>query len=141
MVDYVRKPIKKERLVQAFDKIRNSIPEKKDFIEWHTNLGKTIIFTEQIAYIKTSEIDSRNKEVILNDNSHITLKNLSFKQLLELLPDKNFAQINKKEVLALSNIKAFSANEIITNILVDEDILKLNISDVYRNSLMEKFGK
>ena|SRR6218665_2255892 len=142
VVDYVRKPIKKERLSQAFDKIRNSFPEKKDFIEWHTNLGKTIIFTEQISYIKTSEIDSRDKEVILNDNSNITLKNLSFKQLLELLPDKNFAQINKKELVNVKHIKVFSSSEIILDIISSEgNPIKLIVSDVFKPQLSEKLTR
>ena len=65
----VRKPIKKERLIQAFEKAAELLqtPQKKDIIEWNTNIGKTIIFTDQIAYIKTSEIDSRDKDIILND--------------------------------------------------------------------------
>lgn len=144
VVDYVRKPIKKERLVQAFEKAKElvSSPQKKDFIEWNTNIGKTIIFTEQIAYIKTSEIDSRDKDIILNDGTAIVLKNMSFKNLLEMLPAKDFAQINKKEIISLSSIKVFSTNEIITTISVEgENFLKLQIGDAYKNSLMEMFGK
>ncbi|MBK1895665.1 LytR/AlgR family response regulator transcription factor [Chryseobacterium paridis] len=144
VVDYVRKPIKKERLIQAFEKAKElvSSPQKKDFIEWNTNIGKTIIFTEQIAYIKTSEIDSRDKDIILNDGTNIVLKNLNFKNLLEMLPAKDFAQVNKKEIVALSSIKVFSTNEIITTILTeDENFLKLQIGDTYKNSLLEMFGK
>ena len=144
VVDYVRKPIKKERLIQAFEKAKElvQIPQKKDFIEWNTNIGKTIIFTEQIAYIKTSEIDSRDKEIILNDGTTIVLKNLSFKSLLEMLPAKDFAQVNKKEIIALSSIKVFSTNEIITSISTEgENFLKLQIGEIYKNSLMEMFGK
>ncbi|MDR2235671.1 MAG: response regulator transcription factor [Chryseobacterium sp.] len=144
VVDYVRKPIKKERLIQAFEKAKElvSVPPKKDFIEWNTNIGKTIIFTEQIAYIKTSEIDSRDKDIILNDGTDIVLKNLSFKTLLEMLPAKDFAQVNKKEIIALSSIKVFSTNEIITTIPAEGDhFLKLQIGEAYKNSLMELFGK
>ncbi|WP_419868313.1 LytR/AlgR family response regulator transcription factor [Chryseobacterium sp. CT-SW4] len=144
VVDYVRKPIKKERLIQAFEKARELINTslKKDFIEWNTNIGKTIIFTDQIAYISTSEIDSRDKEVILTDNSTILLKNLSFKNLLDILPSLDFAQVNKKEIIALSSIKAVSSSEIITTISVDgENYLKLQIGDIYRNSLMQMLGK
>ncbi|WP_292010498.1 response regulator transcription factor [Chryseobacterium sp.] len=144
VVDYVRKPIKKERLIQAFEKAQEliSLSQKKDFIEWNTNIGRSIIFTEQIAYIKTSEIDSRDKEIILNDYSTMVLKNLSFKNLLEILPSKDFAQINKKEIIALSSIKAFSTNEIITTISIDgENFLKLQIGEAYKSTLMEMFGK
>ncbi|MCS3529543.1 LytTR family DNA-binding domain-containing protein [Chryseobacterium sp. JUb7] len=144
VVDYVRKPIKKERLIQAFEKAKQLVqtPQKKDFIEWNTNIGKTVIFTEQIAYIKTSEIDSRDKDIILNDGTTIVLKNLSFKNLLEMLPSKDFAQVNKKEIIALSSIKVFSTNEIITTISIEgENFLKLQIGETYKNSLMEMFGK
>jgi DNA-binding LytR/AlgR family response regulator len=144
VVDYVRKPIKKERLTQAFEKAAELLqtPQKKDIIEWNTNIGKTIIFTDQIAYIKTSEIDSRDKDIILNDGTNIVLKNLNFKNLLEMLPSKDFAQVNKKEIIALSSIKVFSTNEIITTISTEnENFLKLHIGESYKNSLMEMFGK
>lgn len=144
VVDYVRKPIKIERLIQAFEKAKQLVQtaQKKDLIEWNTNIGKTIIFTEQIAYIKTSEIDSRDKEIILIDGTTIVLKNLSFRNLLEMLPAKDFAQVNKKEIIALSSIKAFSTNEIITTISTEaEHFLKLQIGETYKNTLMEMFGK
>lgn len=144
VVDYVRKPIKKERLIQAFEKAKEQIVtvQKKIFIEWNTNIGKTIIPTEQIVYIKTSEIDSRDKDITLNDGTVIVLKNLNFKNLLEMLPAKDFAQINKKEIIALSSIKVFTTNEIITTILTEgENFLKLQIGETYKNSLMEWFGK
>jgi DNA-binding LytR/AlgR family response regulator len=144
VVDYVRKPIKKERLAQAFEKARKMVqhPAKKEFIEWNTNIGKTVIFTAQIVYIKTSEIDSRDKDIILNDGTKIVLKNLNFKNLLEMLPAKDFAQVNKKEVIALSSIKIFSTNEIITTIPSENDhFLKLQIGEAYKNSLMELFGR
>lgn len=144
VVDYVRKPIKKERLIQAFEKAEELLQNapKKNFIEWNTNIGKAVIFTEQIAYIKTSEIDSRDKDIILNDGTTIVLKNLNFKNLLEMLPSKDFAQVNKKEIIALSSIKVFSTNEIITTIASEgESFLKLQIGETYKNSLMEMFGK
>jgi DNA-binding LytR/AlgR family response regulator len=144
VVDYVRKPIKKERLIQAFEKAKELVhnPPKKGFIEWNTNIGKTVIFTEQIAYIKTSEIDSRDKDIILNDGTNIVLKNLNFKNLLEMLPSKDFAQVNKKEIIALSSIKIFSTNEIITTIPTENDnFLKLQIGESYKSSLMEMLGK
>lgn len=144
VVDYVRKPIKKERLIQAFEKAKQlvDVPHKKDLIEWNTNIGRTVIFTEQIAYIKTSEIDSRDKDITLNDGTTIVLKNLNFKNLLEMLPPGDFAQVNKKEIIALSSIKVFSTNEIITTIQQEGDhFLKLQIGEAYKHSLMELFGK
>lgn len=144
VIDYVRKPIKKERLIQAFDKAKEAVsaPQKKEFIEWNTNIGKTVILTDQISYIKTSEIDSRDKEITLKDGTVMVLKNLNFKNLLEKLPSENFVQINKKEIIALSSIKVFSTNEIITNIPTEGDnFLKLQIGEAYKNSLITLFRK
>jgi len=143
VVDYVRKPIKKERLIQAFEKVKeiHAHSTKKDFIEWNTNIGKTVIFTKQICYIKTSEIDSRDKEVLLKDHSVLVLKNLNFKSLLEMLPSKDFVQINKKEIIAISAIKVFSTSEIVTHIKINQDnFLKLNIGESYRNALLKALG-
>ncbi|ROI03835.1 DNA-binding response regulator [Chryseobacterium sp. G0240] len=143
VVDYVRKPIKKERLIQAFEKAKEQIStsQKKAFIEWNTNIGKTVILAEQIAYIKTSEIDSRDKDIILNDGTMIVLKNLNFKNLLEMLPAKDFAQVNKKEIISISSIKVFTTNEIITTLPEGDHFLKLQIGEAYKSSLMELFGK
>lgn len=144
VVDYVRKPIKKERLIQAFEKaadLLSPIPQKGS-IEWNSNIGKSTIFTEQIAYIRTSEIDSRDKDIILKDGTIIVLKNLNFKSLLDMLPSKYFAQVNKKEIIALSSVKVLSTSEIITTIATENDhFLKLQIGDTYKASLMERFGK
>ena len=142
VVDYVRKPIKKERLQQAFEKAEKLLSEqqKNSFFEWNTNLGKTVIFTNEIVYIKTSEIDSRDKDIFLKNGSELILKNLSFKHLSELLPQKYFVQINKKEMVNLQHIKIFSSSDIILDInSTDGNPVKLNISEVYKNSLMDRF--
>ncbi|MPT32234.1 MAG: response regulator transcription factor [Chryseobacterium sp.] len=144
VVDYVRKPIKKERLQQAFEKAGKLLNEhqKNQFFEWNTNLGKTRIFVNDIIYIKTSEIDSRDKDLKLKNNSEIILKNLSFKNLFELLPQKNFVQINKKEMVNIQHIQVVSSSEIILDINSPEgNPLKLLVSDVFKNQVSEKLSK
>lgn len=144
VVDYVRKPIKKERLQQAFEKAEKLIieKEKNNFFEWNTNLGKTVIFTNEIVYIKTSEIDSRDKDISLKNGSELILKNLSFKHLSELLPQKYFVQINKKEMVNINHIKVFSSSEIILDgIGSTGNHLKLNVSDVFKDQVSEKLTR
>ena len=133
VVDYVRKPIKKERLQQAFEKAEKLLSDqsKNSFFEWNTNLGKTVIFTDEIIYIKTSEIDSRDKDIYLKNGAELILKNLSFKNLSELLPQKYFAQINKKEMVNIQHIRIFSSSEIILDShLTAGNPIKLNVSEV-----------
>lgn len=144
VVDYVRKPIKKERLQQAFEKAEKLVNEhqKNQFFEWNTNLGKTKIFVNEVVYIKTSEIDSRDKNLMLKNKSEITLKNLSFKNLSDLLPEKNFAQINKKEMVNIQHIQIFSNSEIILETSSSDGmVLKLNVSDIFRSQLSQKLSK
>jgi len=144
VVDYVRKPIKKERLQQAFEKAEKLLGEQKksQFFEWNTNLGKTRIFVSDVVYIKTSDIDSRDKDLMLKNNSEITLKNLSFKNLSELLPEKLFVQINKKEMVNIQHIQVFSSSEIILDVVSSDGIpLKLGVSDIFKNQISEKLSR
>lgn len=141
VIDYVRKPIKKERLQQSFEKAEKLITEeeKNNFFEWNTNLGRTVIFTNEIVHIKTSEIDSRDKDIFLKNGSELILKNLSFKHLSELLPQKYFVQINKKEMINVQYVKIYSSSEIIMDsISTDGNSFRLNVSDVFKDQVSEK---
>lgn len=143
VVDYVRKPIKKERLIQAFNKAKQQLQQsaKNDFIEWNSNLGRSMIFTEQILYIKTSDIDSRDKEIYLNNKTSIVLKNLNFKTLLEMLPSKDFTQVNKKEIIAITAIKAITGNEILTTFLDEtQNPAKLQLGETFKNTLIKRLS-
>ncbi|MBW8361470.1 MAG: response regulator [Kaistella sp.] len=135
VVDYVRKPLKKDRLQQAFDKVkRQDLPSTGFFFEWNTGLGRTRILGDSLKYIKTSEIDSRDKRALLSDHSEMILKNINFRTLLELLPAKAFIQINKKEVIALKTVRAYSDSEIVTTLTGENDApLKLHLTEAFRD--------
>ncbi|MCG2611877.1 response regulator transcription factor [Flavobacterium sp. SM15] len=141
-VDYVRKPIKMERLQQAISKAKSRLDskkEEKEFIQLNTDKGKALIFFNQLCYIKVSEIDSRDKILQLLDGTIITLKNISFDKLLQVLPQNNFVRINKKEIIALKTVQVFSFDEIITNLqLSSGNNLKLTLSETYRNDFIAK---
>ncbi|ABG60752.1 LytR/AlgR family response regulator transcription factor [Cytophaga hutchinsonii] len=140
-VDYVRKPVKKERLQQAVQKLLQKInikPNTKSFVQLNTDKGKALIFFDQLCYIKSSESDSRDKFAQFVDGATLTLKNISFEKLQEILPADQFCRINKKELIALKSVQLFSFDEITTN-LTDKSggLLKLTLSDVYRNTFIE----
>ncbi len=142
-VDYVRKPIKMERLQQAVEKAKMRVnqqrPEKK-FIQLNTDKGKAIIFFEQLAYVKASDIDSRDKIAQLVDGTIILLKNISFKTLKSLLPATDFVRINKKEVIALKIVQLFSFEEITTSIYAADGKtpIKLALGEVYREEFLRR---
>lgn len=135
VVDYVRKPLQKDRLQKAFDKVKRPNPASDaSFFEWNTGLGKTRILGNSLQYISTSEIDSRDKKALLGDHSEIVLKNINFRFLLELLPEKAFIQINKQEVIALKTVRAYTDSEIITTLKDDRDLpLKLHLTEAFRD--------
>ena len=140
-IDFVRKPIKKERLHQAVLKTIRRIENgytPKTYIQLNTDKGKTLIFFDQLNYITTSEMDSRDKLARMENNTTLTLKNISFEKLLEILPPPQFCQINRNEIVALRCVKYFSHNEITTNIiLANGNPLELILSEIYRNNFIQ----
>lgn len=141
VVDYVRKPLKKERLQQAFDKIKQiENSPRKTFVELNTSLGKIQIEATSILYIRISDIDSRDKIALLDDGSEIILKNINFKTLLSTFPEGRWVQINKKEVIAIPIVKAFSGSEIISNLMNDsQQNLRFQVTEVFREDFLKLF--
>jgi len=143
-IDYIRKPIKIDRLKQAVEKAKKHIgnsehQNQKTFIQLNTNKGKAILFFEKIAYIKTSENDSRDKVARLFDGEEFVLKNITFDKLTELLPPSDFCRINKKEILSIKAVQVFSFDEITTNLYSNQGkIIKLSLSENYRNEFLHK---
>ena len=140
-VDYVRKPIKLERLQLAVQKAVLRTEKgfaTKNYIQLNTDKGKTLVVTDQIGYICTSETDSRDKVACLVDNTTIVLKNISIARLLEILPAGQFCQVNKKELIALRSVHFFSHNAITTNIAPSEGKpVVLFLSDIYRKEFIQ----
>lgn len=143
-VDYMRKPLSLQRLQQAIMKVEQLISKRSEtisFAQFNTNKGKTVLYFEQINYVQIAEVDSRDKTVYLADGSFILLKNISFDKLMEILPEQDFIRINKKEIIAAKIVKFFSADEI-TSTLLDEQNLPLvfNLGESYKKMFFEKFS-
>ena len=141
-IDYVRKPVTKERLHQAIQKAVTRINKSssaKNFVQLNTDKGKALLFFDQVGYIKTSDSDSRDKTVQLLDGTILTLKNISFEKLLEVLPSDQFSRINKKELVAIKSVHFFSHDEITTSIPQSTGKpLVLTLSESYRQEFIGK---
>ncbi len=141
-VDYVRKPITRERLQQAVLKVNSRFSPKVKVVESlqiNTDKGKAIIQFDQILYINASEIDSRDKTVHLQNSSALTIKNVSFEKLQQLLPEGDFVRINKRQIIAMRMVQLFSFDTI-TSTIVDgqSGFLKFSLSEVYRNEFIRR---
>ncbi len=140
-IDYIRKPVTKERLQQAIQKALKQIEQKTEsrkFVQLNTDKGKLLLFFDQICYIQTSESDSRDKVVLMDNGVFITLKNISFEKLATLLPADSFCRINKKQVLALSRVQFYSHQEITTTISESDKTLVMQLNESYRPEFIKK---
>ena len=141
-VDYITKPVKIERLQKAISKAleRFEKPDtSKKFIQLNTDKGKTLLYFNQIQYIKTAESDSRDKAVLLTDGSSLNLKNIKFDTLLKELPEADFCRVNKKEIVAVKAIKFFNHNEIVLhNLDKNGKNTTIILSETYRSDFLSK---
>ena len=145
-VDYIRKPIQKERFEQAIAKaktiLQQQVSTKKTQAIWNTDKGKTLLSFDDILYITASDMDSRDKLVYLKSGQRTVIKNTSFEQILSILPKNKFCRINKKDVIALKIVQHFTSEEIKTNILGKNDQpLTLPLSDVFSEEFKSKLPK
>lgn len=142
-IDYIRKPIQKERFEKAIAKALNSLnsqgeKEKKQGL-WNTDKGKAVLNFSDILYITSSETDSRDKLVYLQSGSKTTIKNTGFEQILSVLPASKFCRVNKKDIIALKTVLHFTSDEIRTSISLKPDSkICLLLSDVYREEFKQK---
>lgn len=142
-VDYLRKPINRERLQQAVKKVMSRVhgtPDKnKQFIQLNTHKGKALIYFDQLYYIKTSEIDSRDKIAKLSNGEELTLKNISFTELIALLPANDFCRINKKEIVAIKAVQVFFSSEVTLSVkdLTGKN-MTLVLSETYKSEFLKK---
>ncbi len=143
-IDYIVKPIKIDRLKQAVDKVSKQISpssslNNKKFIQLNTNKGKALLFFDKIAYIKTSDNDSRDKDLQMFNGESYILKNITFEKLIEILPKEDFCRVNKREILSIKAVKVFSFDEI-TTVLLKENGKNIHISlnEIYRNEFLQK---
>ncbi len=145
-IDYLRKPIQLERLKQAVEKAKKHIDNSlndlpKRYIQLNTNKGKAILFFDKIAYIGTSEFESRDKIAKLFTGEEFVLKNITFDKLIELLPANDFCRVNKREILSIKAVQVFSFDEI-TTLLVSETgkSIKLTLGEKFRKDFLEKIS-
>jgi len=117
-VDYLRKPVKKERLEKAIEKVIQLIESKEKTVKpitVTTARGKMLLITSRIAFISSETLDRRDKLLTLKSGEEWIIKNTSFDQLLELLPEKEFCRISRSEILCLDLVKGHTSDAILTS--------------------------
>jgi DNA-binding LytR/AlgR family response regulator len=141
-IDYIRKPIQKERLEKALQKACEVLikpADEKQFAQFNTNKGKALLFFKDVMLVTIAASDKRDKLVYLENGEEIILKNISFDQLLAILPETAFCRVSKKEIIALKAVKFFIHNEITTQVLdANGRNLNIGLSEIYRKDFLSK---
>ncbi len=134
-VDFVPKPVTKDRLQVALRKAisrKKAKDQERQTVQFNTDQGRALIDVSGIAYITTSDVDSRDKVAVMLDSASVVLKNISFETLLSLLPEHAFCRINKRELIALRIVSSFTFDEITTTLHESGKPVRISLSEAYR---------
>lgn len=142
-VDYLVKPVKPERLQQAIEKAGKFLSGQKRVrpkqIQLNTDKGKALLDPDKMFCILTSDIDSRDKIIVMIDGNKVIVKNASFEKLLDMLPEDDFIRINKKTAIAIRNVAYYTHEEIRANVnQPDGTPYMFPLSEIYRAAFSEK---
>jgi DNA-binding LytR/AlgR family response regulator len=129
-IDIVLKPMIKTRLEVAFKKAycqllgeRNQdiIADKKrhDFFAVSGLPGKIKIVLDDIVYVKTDEVDSRNKCVLMRDGTNHVFLNYTMDELLNTAT--NLARVNASELISVDVFDVVQQDEIVLKGVLDEN--------------------
>lgn len=139
VIDYITKPVQKDRLEKAFRKIEKLTKEAKqvsEYITLNSEKGKSIINTNDVFYITVSDVESRDKIIHFKDETTLLVKNNSFEKLKEILPTGKFSRINKREIIAMNSVNYYSHDEIVSKILIDGKPKTFTIGINFRNEFL-----
>lgn len=141
-VDYLRKPVQKQRLEKAIEKViavLRARETKPVVLSVATHKGKMQLSSDQIVSISSETIDRRDKLVTLTGGEEWILKNISYDQLLARLPEAQFCRISKSEVIALAVVTGHSGDRIFTSFEDKTGKRKeFVLGESYRKQFLEK---
>lgn len=133
-LDYLLKPISKERFHKAIEKIRqekvedSEVFENSIFVKSDKKLHR--LFYEEIYYIE----GLKDYVIIKTENSRIvTLQTM--KSLEEKLPQNIFKRIHRSYIINLNKIKSVIANDV--EIMIGGEKAKLPIGKNYKDDLLD----
>jgi two-component system, LytTR family, response regulator len=143
-IDYLRKPVQRERLVRALDKARVFIQNQTTEGAWlvHTTKGKISIPMSSILVFSSDALDRRDKLLRLKTGEEFIIKNKSFDQILSELKNLELIRISKSELLVGLTIQQLIQNEIHTTIKQkDGTFLKYTVGENYLKTVRESLPK
>lgn len=142
-IDYLRKPVQRERLERAIEKVKNHIEQAKIHAVWtvNTNKGKFTIQLSDIVSFSTDTYDRRDKLMLLENGDEFVVKNKSFDQLLQELDGISLIRISKSELISKEFIQGYQGDIVLSKIRNKEGKHReFNLSENYRKTFVEAFN-
>lgn len=142
-IDYLRKPVQRERLERAIEKVKNHLELLKSQATWtvNTNKGKFTIQLSTIVSFSTETYDRRDKLMLLENGDELVIKNKSFDQLLQELEGISWIRISKSELLSKEFIQGYQGEIVLSKIRNKEGKYReFSLSENYRKSFVEAFN-
>lgn len=143
-IDYLRKPVQKERLERAIEKVKIHLEQLKNQATWtvNTNKGKFTIQLANIVSFSTDTYDRRDKLLLLENGDEFVVKNKSFDQLLQELDGIFFVRISKSELISRAFIQGYHGDVVLSKIRNKEGKYReFSLSENYRKSFLEAFNQ
>jgi two-component system LytT family response regulator len=140
-IDFLRKPVSKERLEKAIFKAIKQLKDKipaKNFYTFNTQKGKSIIYFDNILYITTAEDEKRDKIAYMSDGTLLTLKNITLDNLLRIFPSTQFCQVNKREIVSIKAIEYINNDEIFLKLKNENNIpIQILLGEVFKQGFLQ----
>lgn len=143
-IDYLRKPVQRERLERAIEKVKNRLEQTKSHASWsvNTNKGKFTIQLSKIVSFSTDTYDRRDKLMLLENGDELVVKNKSFDQLLQELEGISLIRISKSELISKEFVQGYQGDVVLSKIRSKEGKYReFNLSENYRKSFVEAFNQ
>jgi DNA-binding LytR/AlgR family response regulator len=131
-VDFIRKPISRERLERGLEKARERQQQRTaggGMVQLMTDRGRTLVRWSEVLWVTTPEQEKRDKLLHLADGTVLRLKNSSLDQLLALFPEGAFARVNRSDIVALARVH-----------LVADDVVQLRTSGAGKEPVRIQLG-
>jgi DNA-binding LytR/AlgR family response regulator len=141
-IDYLRKPVQRERLERAIEKVRTRIELAKKQATWtvNTNKGKFTIQLSTIVSFSTDTFDRRDKLLLLANGDELVVKNKSFDQLIQELDLASLIRISKSELISRDFIQGYQGETVLSKLRTKEGKYReFSLSENYRKSFLEAF--
>lgn len=135
-IDYLVKPIRKDRFIKAVEKARLYLKNRQsgDLIWVNTDRGKTLIDFTKVVLITVGNVDSRDKHLMLHNGESFLLKNYSFSGIKEIAGNNHFVQVNKKQMISVKNVESYTYNQVVLK--MGKQTIAINLSNSFRRDFI-----